>query len=197
MAPLSNMKTMAPARARKSAHKRNTMSRLPSRLPKAPSGEENIEASMRKATTKTTMRKTKKWRPPTRISWPRGTRKVMVNTGAMTYRRGRNKINAIAISKATSTTGCRMVSEAPPPNRRFSGCISKPPTENTRSRGTHFDGGSQLRGAQRLALRHFDKKFFQQAGAALPAKPFDEFIGRISQTNPEIVIAEKMADISG
>src|SRR6202790_5657450 len=114
-------------------------------LPKTPSGEVNTEASMRTPTASTMMRKTKKWRPPMRISWPSGIRKVADRTGQRTYLRGSKKINAMAISMATNTMGCRTVSEAPPPNLRFSGCIRVSPCEAECSSGTHAAGKGRPR----------------------------------------------------
>src|ERR1700730_15429756 len=57
----------------------------------------------------------------------------MARTGQMTYLRDSKKINTMARSIATSTTGCRTVSVAPPPNLRFSGCIRVSPCEAERS----------------------------------------------------------------
>src|ERR1700674_345615 len=140
MAPELKEKTSTPAKARKRVHKTRTTSRTPRRSPKIPSGEENIETSMRTATVRMTMRKTKKWRPPIRSSWPNGIRNAVQNTGQMTYLRESKKISAIAISIATRTIGCRIVSEAPPPNLKFSGCISSSPIDDL----AFEENGSQL-----------------------------------------------------
>src|SRR5258707_3398737 len=89
-----------------------------------------------------------------------------------------------------------MVSEAPPPKRRFSGCISRPPLECKRSRGTYLDRRTQ-RLTERLTLRPSTYEFFQQIRTAFPVELFDEVVGRMSQTNSEIVVAEEQADVTG
>src|ERR1700676_1980866 len=145
MAPVLKEKTMTPFIARKGGQRRNTESLPPRAWMKTPSGEVNTEASMRTPTASTMMRKTKKWRPPMRISWPSGIRKVADRTGQRTYLRGSKKINAMAMSMATNTMGCRTVSEAPPPNLRFSGCIRVSPCEAECSSGTHAAGKGRPR----------------------------------------------------
>src|ERR1700738_5389245 len=63
---------------------------------------------------------------------------VAHSTGQITNLRGRRKIRAMAISIARRTIGCRIVSEAPPPNLKFSGCISSSPIRFLDSRGSLF-----------------------------------------------------------
>src|SRR6267154_905516 len=187
-APELNEKTITPARARQKAQTRNTMSKIPSRLPNIPSGDMNHEASMRTTTVRIMIRITKKWRPPMRIVWPRGIRNAVNRKGQIICFRGSKKIRAMAMSIATRTMGCRTVSEAPPPNLRFSGGILVT---------LHLKWGrqsslgpnrseSQLDG---LAVNSAGDEFFEESSATFPCKLSDALVGSTRQTDSQVVVA--------